>query len=129
MWPAVMCEFCYWKIRGPVLLLFVHPEMQILFQPLIGVLRLSICTRMISSGFVLLNLQSFSQCVHEFGCKAWIMVADDLAWEPIVGKHMFDIQPCNSFCCYSLLAWNQDYQLGAVMVSYCQYGIIPLQYR
>src|SRR5258708_35008151 len=51
--PIVMREFRQWEVVGPVILALVYVASEILFQPLIGSLRLSIGSWVISRGNVL----------------------------------------------------------------------------
>ena len=55
--PGVVCEFGEGKIVTPIVLLMVDPESQVLFDPLVSSLQLSIHTRMIGCGNILGNTQ------------------------------------------------------------------------
>ena len=76
-----MCEFGEGEIMIPIVLLMVDPESQVLFNPLVSSLRLSICARMIGSGDVLGDAQQATDFFHKLACKSRVSVTDDLRGE------------------------------------------------
>ena len=76
-----MCKFGEGKIVIPIVLLMVDPELQVLFDPLVSLLQLSICAWMIGCGNILGNTQQATDFFHESAYKLRVSITDDLRGE------------------------------------------------
>ena len=52
VWSIVVCEFCEWKERTPIILLKVNVRSKVLFESLINLFSLSVSFGMITGGEV-----------------------------------------------------------------------------
>lgn len=62
----------------------------------------------------------------ELGCESGILVTYDLVGESEVLKHLGDEEGCRSLGSNGLLVGDEQCGFGAVMVSNCQDGIVPM---
>ena len=75
----------------PVLLLIVDPESQILLQPLIGALRLSVRSWMIGGGDVLFDPQEPAQLFHESARKSGVPITDYFGGDSESGEDLSEV--------------------------------------
>jgi hypothetical protein len=73
--PVVVCKLCEREVLCPVILLMVDEEPEIRLYPLVISFRLSVCSRMIGGGDVLLYGEQATQFLCEPGCEPRISVA------------------------------------------------------
>jgi len=85
--PIVVSELCDREISCPVVLLMVDKEMQIGLHPLIIPFQLSIGSRMICGGYVLLDSQGATQFSDELRCESRIPVAYNFIGESVSSNY------------------------------------------
>ena len=76
----------------PVILFVISDEAKECLDPLICVLQLSVCSGMIRCGYVLFDSHQPTQLPCELGCELRVSIAHDLAGQPKVGNHVFEVQ-------------------------------------
>jgi hypothetical protein len=76
--PVVVCEFRKWEVFRPVVLLMVNEKPEVGLYPLIVSLRLSVGSRMVRSGDVLLYGEESTQLLREPRRESRVSVADYL---------------------------------------------------
>ena len=69
----------------------VYEDVEILFEPLICVLRLAICLRVVSNADILLDAYFSTDISGKLGCQSRVLIQNDLLWNTIVWKDLFKI--------------------------------------
>jgi len=87
-WSIVVSELSYWKVFGPIVLLVIAIDLEVLFQSLISLFYLSITFRMISGSEVKLHVQHSSERPKEVGYEFHAMIRSDVAWDTMLGEDM-----------------------------------------
>src|SRR6266403_1677270 len=122
VWPGVVCILGEWEPFSPVSLCSVSEYSEVLFQPLVGSLGLSVRLRVVSGADVLFDIQVFAQFPHCGGRESGVSVGNDLLWEAIVGEDVFAIELGDSYGINRFFAWDEYGSFRAIVVGYRQYG-------
>ena len=72
-------------------------------------------------GGILPNTERLAQFGCETAHEAGVSVMNELFGESYVLEYMFQIEFGDSFSCYRLIAQNEDYSFGTIMVHYSEY--------
>ncbi len=114
--PIVVCKLHHWKVVVPVILMLIDPEAKILFQPLIGLLWLSIHSWVICCGVVLGHSSTFAQSLDKLWCEFMVSVTYEFLWQPEPWEYMLYEESGCFFCHHGFFAWNKE-QSWSVTVS------------
>ncbi len=113
-----------WEPLGPIGLCSVSEYSEVLFQPLVGSLGLSVHLGVIGSADILFDIQVFAQFPHCGGRESGVSVGNDLLWEAVVGEDVFAVEFGDSYGIDCFFAWDEYGSLRAVVVGYGQYGVV-----
>ena len=80
------------KEFGPVVLLIVAVNAEILFQGLVDAFRLTVAFGVVTGSEVKLHVESFSEGAEEVGDKLRSAIGGDMGRNSVLGEHMKDEQ-------------------------------------
>src|SRR5882724_6870497 len=90
----VISELSYWKEFGPIILLVVTIDSEVLFQSLISSFGLSITFGVISRSEVKLHVQRSSEGPEEVGYEFCTTIGGDMARDTVLGEDMENEELC-----------------------------------
>ena len=76
--PGVVGKLGQGEVVGPISLVMIDVELEVLFDPLVLHFGLPVHPWVISCGNILRHTKESTQLMGELGCKLWVSVADDL---------------------------------------------------
>src|SRR6266436_9112645 len=103
---------------SPVSLCSVSEYSEVLFQPLVGSLGLSVRLRVIRCADILFDIQVFAQFSHFGGRESGVSVGNDFLREAVVGENVFAVEFGDSYGVNCFFAWDKYGSLRAVVVGY-----------
>ena len=106
--PGVVYELGHRQERGPVVLLEIAVDLEVLLQPLVGTLRLSVRLGVICGADVLCDVQLFAEFGGEVGRKVCILIRDDSIGYSEVWEDMLRIEGCHALASNGLFAWEEQ---------------------
>jgi hypothetical protein len=89
-WSIVVSEFSEGKERGPVILLVVAENPEVLLEGLIKSFSLTVSFRVITRSEVNLHVQSFSEGSEEVGNKLGAPITSDMGGNSVFGEDVDD---------------------------------------
>jgi len=87
---VVKSELCEWEEFGPIVLLVVTVDLEILFESLVHPLGLTISLWVITRGEMQGHSECFSEGAEEVGDELQTSVGGDMGGYSVFGKHMCD---------------------------------------
>jgi hypothetical protein len=79
----VQGKFCCREIFGPVFLMLVTEEMEVLLSFLVLALNFAITFRVVGNSEAGSNTETFVKSTHESGCKLGAVIREDFLWDSI----------------------------------------------
>ena len=104
-------------------------DSEVLLQPLVGTLRLSICLEVIRSADVLCDVQLFAEFYGEVQCKTCISIGDDSIGYSEVWEDVLHIEGRNTLASNGLSAWEEQRCLGTIVIRDGENGIVSFRWR
>jgi len=89
-------RFCEWQEPHPIILSLIGEKMEILFQFLVDLFRLSISLRVVGCGGCQLNSEQPVEFLGEFRYELGTSIGDDFPRETVVFPHMVEEKVCSS---------------------------------
>ena len=108
---VVVAEFRQGEEAGPVGLLIVAVDAEVLFQDRIEPLRLAIRLGMESGGPICVDSQKDKKSAPEVGCEDRIAIADDVRWEAMNADDVLDEQSRHVGCRHRFCSRDEDCHL------------------
>jgi len=87
-WSIIVSEFCQGEEFGPIVLLVIAIDSNVLFQGLICLFSLSIGFRVITRGEMELHIQSCSERPEEVGYKLGASVRSNVRWNTMFREYV-----------------------------------------
>lgn len=121
-----MCVFGCGKKVNPIVLVVIHPELEILFQPLVSSFGLSVSARMVCSGYILFDAELSTKLLHELRCELQVLIGDHLCGHPKTWEDVAIVKLCHSCCIDCFTAWKEYSHFGAPLIGNGKYRVVPM---
>lgn len=119
----VVRKFCERKEFGPIGLLIVAINADILFECLVDSLGLAVAFWMVAGGEVEVDVEEGAKGAEEVGDKLRTTVRGDMVRDSMFGEYMGDKESCEFLRGTFIVGWDEDCLFGE-SVNYYQYGSV-----
>ena len=84
IWGVIVCELCKRQELGPIVLLVIAVNLQVLFQHLVHSLCLSVALRMITQGEMETDIKGLTKGTEEVGDKLGSPIGSDMGGNAVL---------------------------------------------
>ena len=114
--PGVMYILGKWEPSMPGGLAVVDEDAKVLFKPLIRSFGLAVSLGVISSAYVLFDVEEAAKFLWEVGCEVGISVCDDFAGSTIMREDVLDVEVSDGGGGGRFVTGDENGSFGAVVV-------------
>jgi len=128
MSPRIVGELCNREDLAPAHWLAGGPRAEVLLEPCVHSLRLSICAWVESGREILLHSQCFTHLAGKGRCEAWISIRDDSFGKSKPRHEVFQILVGYTWSIDRLVTWDELCCLRASLIDNCEDRVEALRF-